>query len=196
MLDGYTVVVDPTDDFSETDESNNTYSIPGGANLRITWDGMYLRWYPHLVVHTCPNYGRFSANDTDVWVDIYARSEYSDVRQDTWHWSGEIASDGRLYSPGYHGWERIPETTEFFIEPEQNLVIRIRGEQDGESMGSGTAIFENIRNWEVDRLIPTGSVCDDYDLREMGRELEAWPSGTNSWCGSWSVYVNICEIAD
>lgn len=37
MLDGYTVVLDALDSILETDEGNNTYTVPASARLRVAW---------------------------------------------------------------------------------------------------------------------------------------------------------------
>jgi LysM repeat protein len=37
MMDGYTVVVDALDSIVESDEENNTYTVPASARLRVAW---------------------------------------------------------------------------------------------------------------------------------------------------------------
>jgi hypothetical protein len=195
MLDGYTITADPENAIYETDETNNSYSVPGGAHLMVSWDAMELRWYPNSL-QTCPNYGRWNSNPVDVWVDIYARSENSDDHITTWHWEGRTEGDDVLYTPGYHGWMRTPYSVDFYIEPEQNLEIYVHGEQSNHSMGGITAVFENIRNWEITQIIQPGIVCDEYELNDLGRGISIYPGGDWSWCGGWDIWVNICEIAD
>jgi hypothetical protein len=195
MLNGYTLIVDPDNNIYESDESNNTYEVPGGAMLKVAWDAMRLRWYPNGL-QECPNYGRWATNPVDVWVDVYKVSEYTNERQVRWHWEGRTEGDDVMYVPGYHGWERTPYTTVFFIQPEEDMEIRVHGEQSTHSMGAITAVFEAERNWEItDMILAEDDWCDEGDLRDRGRGISIYPSGDWSWCGGWDIWVNICEVA-
>jgi hypothetical protein len=193
LLDGYTVVVDPDNDYVEIDETNNSYAMPGGTDLRVAWDGMFLRWYPNIL-QDCTNDGAWASNDVEIWVDLYARTPQSSRHIEGWHWEGWV-SDEDLHHGGTRNWSPVSHVVDFYIYGEENLEIEIRGEQDGDSMGSGTGIFEPYRNWNIMRTINADRICDETDTRnDKGHYIEAWPSGNWSWCGGWKVYVNICEI--
>jgi hypothetical protein len=195
LLDGYTVVLDPDDDYVETDEDNNSYAMPSGKNIRVAWDGMDLRWYPNWL-QDCTNDGAWNSNDVEVWVDVYARTEHSSRHHAGWHWEGWVA-DEDLHHGGTRNWSPASHVVDFYINGEETLEIEIRGEQDNDSMGSATGIFEPYRNWEIMSSINADRICDERDLRlDKGHPITAYPSGNWSWCGGWDVYVNICEILD
>ena len=85
---------------------------------------------------------------------------------------------------------------DFYINGEENLVFELRGEQDNDSMGSAVGTFYNWENWEIMKTINvTDADCDEREDRDMGHLVTAYPSNSRwSYCGGWSIYVNICEV--
>jgi hypothetical protein len=198
LLDGYTITLDPEDDIVEIDETNNTFTMEGGTNMRVAWDGIQARWYPSWL-QDCTNDGAWAANDIEVWVDIYARTELSSRHLGSWFWEGSISDSYRIseYNPNY-AWNTQNNLIDFYIHGEENLVFELRGEQDNDSMGSAVGTFYNWENWEIMETINSSpQECDEGESRDMGYDLTAYPPNSSwSYCGGWSIYVNICEVRE
>ena len=196
MNDGYTVQLDPMDTITETDEDNNDFEVPGGENIRLVWNGVYMRWYPDSILHECPNYGRWAGHDYDVWVDVFVRSEYSNQRIVSWHYEGETHGDTTQFIPIY-GWDADRYTTDLYVHGEESIVVDVRGEQERESLGSTTGYYEPDMNWRImgNRLSSAGRCVTDDPL-DGGDYIQISPSN-RSWglmCGSWYVYINRCTF--
>ena len=193
MQNGYTVTLDPENHVTEVDEDNNSMSVVGGKTLRVTWDGMYLHWYPSWY-QDCTNDGAYSLTKREeVWVDIYLRSPETNDHVGNWYWENRIG-DTRAFNENW-GWDNQAHQVDFYISGEQDLIVNIRGEQNNDSTGSASAIFEASRDWDIMQSITPGGICDEEDNEDWGYSITAYPPDSSwSWCGGWSVYVNICEI--
>ncbi|MFN2145986.1 MAG: hypothetical protein ACK2T7_11595, partial [Anaerolineales bacterium] len=195
MFDGYTVRLDPEDNITETDEDNNDFEVPGGKNIQLVWNGIYMRWYPDSILHECPNYGRWAGHDFEIWVDVYARSEYSNLHLESWHFEGETHGDDTWYLPDFgYGWNRENYASNFYVNGEESIIVEVRGEQERESLGSATGILEPERDWWITRDITTGGLCTPES--GYGTTIHISPSnrGWGLMCGTWSIYVNTCEV--
>jgi hypothetical protein len=196
LLDGYTITLDPEDDIVEIDETNNSFEVQGGTNLRVTWDGIQTRWYPNRL-QDCTNDGAWANNDIEVWVNVYARTELSNRHLGSWHWEGSISDSYTIAEHlSRHAWNTQNNRIDFYINGEEDLVFELRGEQDNDSMGSAVGTFYNWENWEIMRTINASTAdCDESEDRDMGYLVTAWPPNFSwSYCGGWSIYVNICEV--
>ncbi|MBN2045250.1 MAG: hypothetical protein JW757_09540 [Anaerolineales bacterium] len=195
MEGGYTVRLDPQDSITETNEDNNAITVPGGKTLRVVWNGVYMRWYPDSILYERPNYGRWPANDYEVWVELSAQSESTTRQLQSWHYEGETQGDTHKFIP-QNGWDASRFTTDVYLSGEENLVVSVRGEQGGESMGSATGLFEPDRNWVNLGLINPSASCRPADDQSGGDYIQISPSN-RSWglrCGYWYVYINRCEV--
>jgi hypothetical protein len=201
LQDGYTITLDPENDMVEIDESNNSYHVEGGKNLRVTWDGIEARWYPTKWYHSCSSYDR-SAHDTVVWVDVIARTELSDRALGSWAWDGSIGGDYRIdEASSRHSWNTQNYMSDFYINGEEDLVIYLRGNQEGERIGASERYFYNFNDWRIMEVIPASAAdcdeprLDDSGYSNVGYSVTARPSDPEqSSCGEWGVYVNICEV--
>jgi len=196
LLDGYTITLDPEDELVEIDETNNSFSVEGGKDMRVAWDGIQTRWYPNWL-QDCTNDGAWANNDIEVWVNVYARTELSNRHLGSWFWEGSI-HDSYTIAEHYsrHAWNTQNNMIDFYINGEEDLVFELRGEQDNDSMGSAVGTFYNWENWEIMKTVNASSAdCDEYENRDMGYLVTAWPSNFSwSMCGGWSINVNICEL--
>ncbi len=203
MDDGYTVIIDPDDWVSETNEDNNELEIRGGETVRVVWSGMNLKWYPNSF-QECTNYGRWNSNSVDVNVSVNASSDYSNQRITSWSWNGRV-SESDLYLPAEshsgNTWNPESHTTEFFIRGEEDIVISVNGEQSTHSMGSSTGTFSSDVNWlAINHITPSGACLarnSDGDLLR-GISISVSPTYRNfSGCmNPWVVYINVCTVAD
>ncbi len=193
MEDGYALILDPGNNIPETSEDNNTLSGYPSKQIRVNWDGMFLRWYPSWY-QDCTNDGAYAGKDWEVWVDVYARSEVSNRRLGSWHWEGRLP-DTQPFSPDWGGWDESVYQVDGWLNGEETLAIEIRGEQERDPMGSATGEFFPWNNWEIMQVVNPGVSCDQPDTMDMGYSINAWPNEFRwSYCGSWAVYVNICEV--
>jgi hypothetical protein len=182
--------------FVETDETNNSYSVSPGKDIRVAWDGIYARWYPNIL-QECNNWGRWANNDIEVWVEVYARNEANNRHIGSWHWEGDIGGtyDIAEYT-GYYPWDTSNHLIDFFINGDENLAFEIRGEQDNDSMGSATGTFFHWSDWDIMKSVGEAlNDCDETDNINMGYRILAYPGNSRwSYCGGWGIYVNICEV--
>lgn len=202
LLGGYTITLDPDNDIAELDETNNSYHVQGGKNLRVTWDGIEALWYPTRWYHSCNSYDR-SAHDTSVWVDVIARTELGDRLLDTWSWGGSISGNYRIdEESSSHSWNTQNYMTDFYIHGEENLVFYLRGNQEGERIGTSERFFYNFNDWRIMEVIPASAAdCDQPRLDDsgyccnVGYGVTTRPSDPDqASCGEWGIYVNICEL--
>jgi hypothetical protein len=201
LLDGYTIILDPENDIVELDETNNSYHVQGGKNLRVTWDGIEAVWYPTRWYHSCSSYER-SAHDTSVWVDVIARTELSDRVIGTWSWGGSISSNYRIAEEtSHHSWNTQNHMFDFYINGEEDLVFYLRGNQEGERIGVSERFFYNFNDWRIMETISASAPdcdqprVDDSGYLNVGYSVTARPSDPDqASCGEWGVRVNICEL--
>jgi hypothetical protein len=194
---GYTVTLDPLDDIAERDEDNNSIEVPQGKDIRLVWNGVFIRWYPDSILYECPAYGRWGDNDYEVWVDVYARSEFSNRHIVSWNYEGSVDSwnEAFRFIPST-GWDADSYTMDFFIQGEEDIVVEVRGEQERESMGSGSENYESNMNWRTMGTIAPDQRCTPESESSGGDHIQIYPTNRN-WgfmCGSWSVYINRCWI--
>ena len=197
MEDGYTVIVNPGHLIDETDFSNNSLSVRGGENLRLSLDGLILRWYPNAF-QECPNYGRWANNSVEVWIDAYARSSSGNRSLGSWYFDGRVGPDlDYLFEP-WNDWNIDNYTFDAYLNGEEDLVFEVRGDQGIYSMGSSRAEFEANRNWGIMRenINPTIQ-CDQPDDFDRGWPIDVYPSRIR-WrtCGPWTISINICSVRD
>jgi hypothetical protein len=209
MVEGYTVSVDPTNDIEETDEENNTYTVPPGAVLRLHWVSVHSHYYPYYSASDSTQEQRYSLTvSTGAPEPISSVGSFGSNTVATWS-TGRYDLEREIQSGPWEGarlgsqQHNLNEWVEFSIAGDEYLYLRASGEMqylayDWRSLGWGATRF-SPDNWGASRR----TISEDEECWYIGlsypylfdqRDFDVRPPSPWQNCGDWSITVFICRV--
>jgi hypothetical protein len=190
MLDGYTVTVDPDDHIAESDETNNSYDVPGSTRLHLRWSSIWMTEW--RVPGRVPFAGDIEYYFNS-WIETGGWS-----RPVSYWWIGP--DHPCVVSPrnGEFGVMIAicgqPHYTDFDIAGDETLVVNVNGEVEGPFLdrpvyflGNGVAHFDS-EEWATVEACPGPGI--EY---EPSHWISVYPTDV---IGGWTTYFWICRIEE
>ncbi len=204
MLEGYTVTIDPYNEILESNEDDNTYTVPPATRLRLDWVAVETYYYPHpdymgdlqtqtftLSLAKSPFERRYRNPDLEherigeltisEEIDYLARSGPSE---------GEPLGMQEFF---------VSESTDFTMAGDEILYIKVLGSLAFESddalfLGGGSYNWNVRGDYGATRTIAEADDCHTEDSTTGLYSIDVQPNGRWGDVGVWRVYYRICRI--